>query len=314
MHKIAFFEIAAWEKDWLVKNLGGFSVKFYDFALDAHHLPPERDFKAISMGEGSVLAEDVLSAFPHLECVAVRSRSCSNISLVACRTRGVLVCCVPTHAVHAVAEFTFGLLLALTRKIGDAAKRARKNTIHLDGLGGIDLYGKILGVLGTGHIGSQVIRIAKGFGMQVLAWNPRENLQLASELGFAYVPLESLVAHADILTVHLPYISTRETCSTHHLLHAAMLSRCKRGMLLVNTAHADIADNEAVWAGVEGGVLGGVAIDADPAAFPEKFYTHPHIMVTPRVAYNTQETHEHILQTTAENIRAYFRGFPQCMA
>ena len=312
MHKkIAFFEVAAWEKEWLVKNLTGFELKFYSFALDEEHVPLERYFQAISVGSASRVTSGVLGGFLHLELIAVRGKACENIDLISCRERKVMVCRVPTHAVHAVAEFTFSLILALSRKVCEAALRRKTlGDISLDRLRGFDLWGKTLGVLGTGSIGSAVIRIAKGFGMQVISWNPKQNLQLASELGFAYVPFLSVLSHADILTIHLPYVLSG-IGQTHHLLDREALAEMKRGALLINTSHRDIINNDVLPGMLQEGALGGVALDVAVEGLPEGLLEHERLIATPRIAFNTQETLEHLLRATTENIRAYFRGFPQ---
>ncbi|MDO8558590.1 MAG: NAD(P)-dependent oxidoreductase [bacterium] len=312
MHKkIAFFEVTAWEKEWLVKNLGGFEPKFYNSALNEEHIPPERHFQAISVGEGSFLTNAVLEAFSHLELIVIRGREFGNIDLVSCRNKKIMVCRAPTYAVHAVAEFTFALLLMLSRRVCEAVLRQKTGSdATLDRLRGFDLYGKTLGVLGTGNIGSAVIRIAKGFGMKVIAWNPKQNLQLASELGFAYMPFLSVLAHADVLTIHLPHVQGG-VGQTHHLLNREALTQMKRGSLLINTSGADIIDNDALGNLLQEGVLAGAALDVEPGTLREDFLRQERFIITPRMAFNTQETLEHLLRATTENIHAYFRGFPQ---
>lgn len=324
LKKIAFFELEAWEKDWVVKNLGGFSLAFFDRLLDEHHLPLERDFAALSVGEKSVVSKTVLDAFPRLELIAVRGRSTDHVDLAACREKHVMVCRVPHAATHAVAEFTLALILALSRKVCAALarlnfvkqnlgglERGAKNDTSRDRLRGFDLYEKTLGVIGTGNIGKAVIAIAKGFGMKVLAWNPKQNLELAASLGFAYVPLENLLAHADIITIHAPYIEPHMPASTHHLLNAELLRHVKRGAVLVNTSHLEIVDAGALAEALRNGRIGGVALDAAGANITDEFARDERVLLTPRVGGYTQDALEDVLKVTAENIQAYFRGFPQ---
>lgn len=322
LKKIAFFEIAAWERERLIKELGGFSLSFYAAPLDAEHLPADRDVAAISVGETSIVDSHVLSAFPRLELVLARGRNVSAINGNDCREKNVMICRVPGHAASAVAEFTFALILALSRKVHTSIKRGTENSVSLDGLQGFDLHGKAIGILGTGHIGSRVIRIARGFGMKVLAWNPKQNLQLAADLGFTYVSSDELLHHSDILTMHVPYVPEGKTPTqrnniirsnreyTHQLFNREIFSRMKRGALLINTSHPDIIDADALLWALGEGILAGAAIDGARGS-SQKFSAHQNLIVTPGIAFNTIETHEHALRTTAENIRSFFRGFPQ---
>ena len=136
----------------------------------------------------------------------------------------------------------------------------------------------------------------------------KQNLQLASELGFAYTTLEEMVAHAHILTLHLPY---REK-STHHIIDRRAFLKMRRGILLINTAHEELVDTGALlWALGEGIVAGYASDVAQDSAEIENLRKHPGVLLTPHSAWNTQETLEHLLRISAENIRAYFSGFPQ---
>jgi len=311
MKKIALFEIAAWEKDWLIKNLTGFSLYFFHEALDDRHIPNERDFNVISV-KNSSLPADILGVFPHLELISVRGRELPSIDFTVCRKRHIMVCRVPVYAVHAVAEFTFALILALSRRFCDIVTQSKKNPKSgSDGIGGYDLYGKALGVLGVGNIGSAVIRIARGFGMKVFAWNPKQNLQLASDLGFTYATAELLVSQSDILTIHLPYIPETKPDSTHKLINREVFARMKPGAFLVNTSHEKIIDSDALVDALRDGVLRGAALDKFSVDDAEKLREQEGVILTPNIAFSTQETFEQILQKTAENIRAYFKGFPQ---
>jgi len=311
MKKIGFFETAAWEKDWLVKDLGGFALKFRFRPIDAFHLPQDRDFAAISIGESSHLTPEVLAAFPLLEFVAIRSRSFPAEYLSQLRSGGIMASNLPQHAAPAVAEFTFALILALIRRMPDALARSAAGTFHAEGLRGSNLHGKTFGVIGTGNIGQHVIRIAKGFGARVFAWSYKQDMQLAKELGFAYLPLPELTAYSDIVTLHLPYVPPGSSGSTHELLDRDMILNMKSGSYLVNTAHERLSDLGAVRYALLEGKLAGAAFDiADPETAKEFAGCHS-MLLTPRAAYNSQETFEDALETTAENIRAYFRGFPQ---
>ncbi len=135
-----------------------------------------------------------------------------HIDLAECRKRKIKVANVPYYGENTVAEHTFALILSLSRNIHRAYIRALRGDHSIEGLKGFDLKGKTLGVIGAGHIGLHVIRIAKSFGMNVLAYDTRENRFLAEVLDFQYVPLEFLLKKSDIITLHVPYNK-----NTHHL-------------------------------------------------------------------------------------------------
>lgn len=312
--RIAFFGIEAWEKDWLVKNLGGFKLSFFPKPLNEDTIPSERDFSVISISDTMELSHKLLEVFPHLELVAVRGRRSRNIDLAACRKQRVSVTRIPSQAAHSVAEFTFALLLALARKINSAVECGANDAKSTDGLRGTELFAKTLGVVGTGHVGVNVIRIARGFGMRVLAWNPKPNGQLSHEVGFAYVSEDALFSGSDIVTLHVPYVPSHESYSTHRIITRNLLERMRRGALLINTAHPELVDpNDLLWA-LKEGIVGGAAIDGELAPqVKEALRMFSNVLLTPRIAGNTQEAHEDVLRATAENIKAYFRGFPQNM-
>ena len=308
--KILFFETEAWERDWLVKNLGGFTLQFFDYPLDERRIPLEQDAAVICVGQNSVVSKRVLEAFSRLELVCVRFNECANIDFTACRERAVSVCRAPSRATHAVAEFTFALILALSRRICQALDACKTGNASY-ALRGFDLAGKTLGVLGAGNIGSNVVRIARGFGMKVLAYNRKPNAQLAAELGFAYATPEDLMAHAHVLTLHLPY----HIKSTHHIIDRAAFSHMRRGIHIVNTAHEKLIDSQALLWALEEGIVAGYATDVakDPADM-ENLRRRGSVLFTPNTAWNTQEALEHLLRISVDNIRAYFSGFPQnCM-
>jgi D-lactate dehydrogenase len=313
--KIILFEVQDWEREWLTRNLGGFELKFNDWAVQNGQVPAVgRDANAISIAGKSVVSEEILDLFPNLEMIAVRARYCSGLDLAACRRRKVLVSSLPKLGEHAVAEFTFALILSLSRKLTEAIKRGQEGNNSSDGLRGFDLFGKTIGVLGTGLIGSEVIRIAKGFGMKILAWSAKQDLRMAQEMGFVYVPLEMLMAHSDVITLHLPYVTSDKPSSTNHLIGRKYLSICKRGALFINTSHEGLVDTSALVEALRQGVVGGAALDAYDRTYHRELSEMYEVKLTPQTAFNTTESREDVLRMTVDNITAYYRGFPQNVA
>lgn len=166
-----------------------------------------------------------LDRFPGLKLIATRSTGFDHIDLAETKARGIAVANVPFYGENTVAEFAFSLLLALSRRIVDADERVREaGTFSPVGLRGFDLAGKTLGVVGTGHIGAHVIRMAKGFGMKVIGFDAFPNAELSRTLDFSYVSLPELLATSDIVTLHVPYNE-----HTHHLINSQNLPQIKKG-------------------------------------------------------------------------------------
>lgn len=168
----------------------------------------------------SHIGAEAMSRMPALQLIATRSTGYEHISLAAATERGVSVANVPGYGEIAVAEHTFALLLALSRKICQAQSRTRQGDFTLEGLRGFDLYGKTLGVVGAGAIGLHVIRIAKGFGMQILASDVQPHSLFAEVIGFRYAPLDEL------LHVRVPYVSPRRQVDASHERFTFDPNRC----------------------------------------------------------------------------------------
>ncbi len=228
---------------------------------------------------------------------------------------------VPAYSPHAVAEFTVGMILTLNRQLHRAYNRTRENNFALDGLLGFDLFGKTVGVVGTGKIGALVARTMKlGFGCEVLAHDVAADPGLVA-LGVRYRALDELAAAADILTLHCPL-----TPQTRHLVGPRLLELVKPGVMLVNTSRGALVDIGAVVAGLKSGRIGYLAIDvyeqeADlffqdlsneiikDDAF-QRLLTFPNVLVTGHQAFFTAEALGAIADTTLANITAFERGEP----
>ena len=269
-----------------------------------------------------------IDAMPGLKLIATRSTGFDHIDLAYATSKGILVANVPGYGETAVAEYTFALLMMLTRKPHLADARSREGDFTLEGLQGSDLYGKTIGVIGAGAIGLRVIRIATGFGMHVLAFDVVQNRLLSEVLGFTYVPLDDLLQRSDIVTLHAPAVP-----SNYHLINRASLSKMKRGSYLINTARGSLVDTPALDWAINEGILAGAALDtiegeeflereeellSEPGA-EEKLRVlirnhmlrrKPNVIITPHVAFYSQEALRRILDTTAENVQNFIAGEP----
>jgi len=323
--KTAFFEIKDWEAEYIKAKLPVEETFFFNFVLDKKNLPSKRDFEIISIFTGSKIDKEMLSNFPNLKMIASRTTGIDHIDQEACKAANVLVKNVPTYGENTVAEFAFALLLALSRKILESTLRLKdKGSFTTDGLQGFDLNGKTIGVVGTGHIGQHVIKIANGFGMKVLGFDAVPNRVLESQLNFQYVDFEFLLKNSDVITLHVPYLPT-----THHMINLNNVNLIKKGAILINTARGSIVETAAIVKALNEGIFSGVGLDVleeetglknerqmilerdlDDEDLRTILSNHilidmENVIITPHNAFNTKEALIRILDTTIENIHSF---------
>jgi D-lactate dehydrogenase len=326
MH-VAFFEVKDWERVFLAERLP--SDKGY-FASGVLTTPAEelRGLQALSVFIYSHVTRDVLDTLPELKFIATRSTGFDHIDVEACRSRGIAVSNVPSYGENTVAEHSIALLLMLSRKVHQSVLQVRSGRVDLAELTGFDLQGKTIGVIGAGHIGLHVIRIARGFGMRVLAFDVRRDPFLADLLGFEYATMDRLLAESDIVTLHSPL-----TEKTHHLLGREQFARMKPGVMLVNTARGGLIDTDALVEALESGKLGGAGLDVlegEELIKEEKqllqqpldverlrmavrnrvLLARDNVVFTPHNAFNSREALVRILEVTLANLEAFRAGQP----
>jgi D-lactate dehydrogenase len=327
--KIGFFEIKGWEKRFLRRNLKGHQIEFFKDPLNFENLKLAKKFEIVSTFIYSKLDKDLLKKLPKLKLIATRSTGFDHIDLKECQKRKILVSNVPFYGENTVAEHTFALILALSRNVHKSYVRSLRGDFSIEGLKGFDLKGKTIGIIGAGHIGLHVIRIAKGFGMEVLAYDINQNKFLAEVLGFKYVNLEELLRKSDIISLHVP-----ATPQTYHMINKENIKLIKKGAILINTARGSVVDTEALIEALDKRILSGVGLDViegeelikeekqllyDPEKSEKlKELAKNHILLakenvvyTPHIAFYSQEALERILETTVKNILGFIEGKPQ---
>jgi len=327
--KIHYFSGEEWEKEYVRTKLSGEDVVFHEGSV-ATSADIADDAEVLCIFVDTHIGETEFARFPSLKLIATRSTGFDHIDLAAAKARNITVVNVPFYGENTVAEFAFALLLALSRRIIDADERVRETgKFSTNDLRGFDLEGKTLGVVGTGHIGAHVIRMAQGFGMKVIGFDAYPNAELAKTLNFPYVTLEELLGTSDIVTIHVPYNE-----HTHHLINKENIRNIKKGAYIINTARGAVIETEALVEAVKSGIIAGAGLDvleeegdmADNATLlsvpnPKEdelkivlgnqyLIDHPRVIVTPHVAFNTKEAVERILDTTIENIKAFSAGSP----
>lgn len=320
--KIAFFNIRGDEDQFYQNALQGNEVECFTDSINPERLPLKRDYEVISVFTDSRVDASVIDALPDLKLIAARSTGFDHIDLAHAKQKNISVVNVPAYGEFTVAEFAFALLLAIAKKIVQADISVKvSEKFNREGLTGLDFYGKTFGVIGTGKIGVSAIKIAKGFGMEVLGFDAFPNEKLAQELGFTYMPMEELMSKSDFISLHVPFLP-----STKHLIHQKNISFFKRGAILINTSRGEIIETAALITGLETGILGGAGLDVlenelsmrtDVASDPEaeklndKLIEMHNVIVTPHIASNTREAIERIRQTSVDNIKAFQNATPQ---
>ena len=305
-------------------NAGGMHVlDFVTKGLNARTAARARGAGAVCTFVNDRLDAPVLEAVyaSGARLVALRSTGYDNVDLVAAKKLGLTVLRVPAYSPHAVAEHAIALIMALNRKTHLANARVHRQDFTLDGLVGFDLFGKTVGVVGTGRIGVVAARIlGQGFGCKVLATDPVP-CSACMEMGVRYVELAELLAAADIVTLHCPLDS-----GTRHLIDGAALQRMKPGAMLVNTSRGAVLDTHAAIAALDSGKLGALGLDvyegeaalffrdlSDQVLTDETFkklLAFPSVIVTGHQAFLTHEALRSIAETTIRNFTDFERGDP----
>ena len=291
---------------------------------------PEEFFNAdvISVFITSKLDSETLKKFKNLKYIATRSTGFNHIDLSYCKNNNISVSNVPSYGQNTVAEHGMAMLLALMKKLPQSIERVKEGSFDRTGLTGRDLMGQTIGVVGTGRIGSYMIRMAKGFGMKVLGFDVYPNEQLARDLGFEYCDLDCLFKKSDIISLHVPYNE-----STHHLINRESLAKMKKGVVIINTARGGLIDTDALFDAIQSGQVGAAGLDVleqepllneeiellyrdnygDDTDFKIALENHvlshlPNVIITPHNAFNTKEAIQRILDTTRDNIFAFLGG------
>ena len=327
--RIAIFETEPREAADFDGLKAGHDITLTEQTLSADNVARYADAEVVSVFIYSEVGGAVLERLPRLKLIATRSTGFDHIDMAWCAAHGVTVCNVPTYGEATVAEHVFALLLAISHRLREAMERARSSRFSPQGLEGFDLQGKTIGVVGTGNIGRHVIRIAKGFAMEVVAFDVKPDEAAARELDFRYVDMKELLAIADVITLHVPALP-----QTEHMLDAEAFARMKRGAVLINTARGSIVDARALIEALLGGKLAAAGLDVLPdepsireeAELISSIYDNkrdirdlvadhvllnmPNVVVTPHSAFNTREAIKRISTTTVSNILSFLDGAP----
>lgn len=248
--------------------------------------------------------------------LALRCAGYNNVDLEAARTFNIPVVRVPAYSPHAVAEYTVAMMLSLNRKIPRASWRTRDGNFSLHGLLGFDMYGKTAGIVGTGKIARELIRILKGFGMEVLAYDIYPDPEYAVRAQIEYVSLDELYRRSDIISLHCPL-----TDETRYMIDGAAIGRMKPGVMLINTGRGQLIHTEALIEGLKEKKIGAAGLDVyeeEAAYFYEdtsdrimdddvlaRLLSFNNVVMTSHQGFFTREALDNIAHTTLQNINDF---------
>jgi D-lactate dehydrogenase len=339
---LGFFEAEGWEKEVLERELPDLEIYFTTEKLTKENVKNFQDLDILSIFISSEIDKEIINSLPNLKLIVTRSTGYDHIDCEYCKSKGILVCNVPEYGTKTVAEWTIGLILNLMRKIYYAIDQIKESeSFDLKNLRGEELYGKTLGVIGTGRIGKEVIKLAKAFGMNILAYDAFPDENFAKEYNVTYVTLEELLKNSDVITIHVNL-----NPSTYHLINKENIKFIKPGAYLINTARGGIVETEALLYALKEGILKGAALDVleeeteikEELELLVKYATDkrgykaderglnnlketafilwqnhilmkmPNVLITPHNAFNSKEAIEKILMTTIENIKKFLEG------
>jgi len=320
--RIAFFHATPYRNDLYSKfNCYNYATHFFTPRLTMETVTLAAGFRVIVVSANDCLDEEVITELHNLgvEMIALRCAGFNNVDLKACEKLGISVARVPAYSPHAVAEHAVALIMGLNRRIHRAHSRVREGNFSLHGLIGFDMHGKTAGIVGTGRIGSCLVRILNGFGCDLLAYDVFQNQELVERFSLTYVELDELFAESDIISLHAPL-----TPETYHLIDATAIEKMKPGVMLINTARGALIDSNALIDGLKNGKIGYAGLDVyeeEGAYFFEDFSnrvitddvlarltTFNNLMITGHQGSLTQQAQESIVDTTIENIREFELG------
>lgn len=284
------------------------------------------DTEILSVFIHSKLDEKILSKLTKLKFIAARSTGFDHIDSKFCRKQGILISNVPNYGGNTVAEYIFGLILTISRKIYDTLSKTRNGDFSREGLDGFDLEGKTIGIIGLGAIGRNTARIAKGFKMRVIACDIVEDLNLAKSIGFEYKSFEDVLRESDIISVNVP-----ATSATEKMIGEKEFSFMKDGVVLINTARGSVIDTKFLIVALDQGKVAAAGLDVllneeifykeiqhpsqrdklGPVLENQILLKMPNVYITPHNAFNTQEAIERIVEITNSNIVSFLKGEPR---
>ncbi len=317
MEKVAFFDAKPYDIKWFENFKGdGYAFRYYEHRLTADTVSLAGGCKAVIVFVNDTIDKEVIDGLCSIgvKLIALRCAGYNNIDVKYAEDK-LAVVRVPVYSPYAVAEHAMALLLALNRKIHRAFNRTRDFNFSLNDLTGFDLHGKTAGIIGTGQIGSVFAGICRGFGMNVIAYDPKPCEKVSAE----YVPFDRLISESDVISLHCPL-----TNETRHIINKDTLEKVKEGVFIINTSRGQLIDSDALLHSLKSGRVHGAGLDVyeeESEFFFEDYsgtviqddvlallVSMPNVLITSHQAFLTEEALEKIAEVTVENLNDFFAG------
>jgi D-lactate dehydrogenase len=317
--KIVFYDVQEYETEYLKKHVPDYLEQVYtEKSLHSQQDIEDgtQDAEILSVFITSNLNREMLSRFKNLKFILTRSVGFSHIDTEYCKEKGIKVYNTPHYGDSTIAEFTFGLLLGVGRKISQGAKAIKEGDVNLNNFIGFELEGKTFGIIGLGAIGKKVAKIAEGFEMNVIVYD------IYNDENYNCVSLDDLFENADIISIHCPL-----TEETNHLLNEKSFNKMKNGVVILNTARGEIIDTKALVNALNDGKVAYAGLDVIECEeitcnikntgfctdcikesclrkyiLNQRLLSYSNVLITPHIAYNSKEAIERILKITVENL------------
>lgn len=323
--KVVFYGLWPELKDYAQAKMRGFDCSIYSEKIE-ETTKVDKKTEILAVFVESPLTKKIMDKLPNLKMVAAMSTGYDHIDLAAAKKRKIPVCNVPTYGENTVAEMAMALILGLTRKLFLSVKRVKEGVYDFHGLRGTDLKGKTLGIIGTGHIGLHLAKMAQGFEMKVVGYDAFPKPELAKKYNFTYLTLNKLLAESDIVSIHAPLFK-----NTYHLINKKNIKLLKPGAYIINTARGALIDPEALVSALQTNKIAGAGLDVlEDEGFVQDeekvinseckdcvirtnlmnniIIDHPNTIVTPHNAFNSTEALQRIIDATVENIKSFVKG------
>ncbi len=316
MKTIAFFDTKAYDREtFSLYNNEEFSIRFFENKLNRDTVSMAACCDAVCAFVNDSIDKHVIEQLEKfgVKILALRCAGYNNVDLKFARGR-LCVVRVPAYSPYAVAEHAIGMILMLNRKIHRAYIRTRDHNFSLEGLTGFDLKDKTVGIIGTGKIGMTFANICKGFGMNILGYDPIENIDFCGK----YVTLEDLLKKSDIISLHCPL-----TKDNKYLINDDTIKLMKKGVYIINTSRGKLIDTQSLIIGLKNGKIGAAGLDVyeeETELFFEDFsdeiikddtlsniISMPNVIVTSHQAFLTKEALTAIAKTTMQNLESFFK-------
>jgi D-lactate dehydrogenase len=320
--KVSFYSTQPYDKESfdLHNRQFAFTLEYHEASLNEANARPARDAQAICVFVNDKVTANVVDQLATMDVriIALRCAGFNNVDLKAASHYKIKVVRVPAYSPYAVAEHAVAMILTLNRKTHKAFNRIREQNFSLTGLMGFDLYGKTVGVVGTGNIGKVFCNIMLGFGCRVVACDLNENEQLTAA-GVSYVSLESLLSQSDVISLHCPLNE-----QTQYIIGGESIPLMKKGVMLINTSRGALVDTKNVIKALKSGHIGALGIDVyeqeetlffrnlseniiedDTIA---RLTTFPNVLITAHQGFFTREAMDQIAHTTLSNLQAFEQG------